>query len=872
MSQAPAFYYVPLDNADNEEAHRRILSIDGVKPGKKRAWLALVDIDDGQYRIPLGSVHTVAKGTTKPEWDTVLVPVVPLRYTSPEEADTSEQKRRFQAAPLRRGWLYVYKDGHLWRELEVGPRNYFADVNLTTQQNKDVRIASVERDNRVLLPYKLDNEKPALQVCYSEVQWSWERINQMGGMAPDDPRLNAATRLPSAEQKAGAEQRLHERMGEALDLSSYPRAFQTDTGNIGAIDEAKCFAARIHHGTKIPALYLEDVLGIARRLHAEYYDAAIKQAEYIEQNKTPATIAHIDDAILKQKPDYAKHLREDERKEFQRRYKHKLEELGKTVTERLNADIDYRSSEPAASRLLAAQRDFLPGHTEAFEEMLRDIYVGFDFARKGREFVSRQFNAGGGAEPVTDLQLFWSLTDKATAATDGMLQLVAEPLALKDKWDELVRYTQDRYGLALAQHRVALPDFEKELHQRSPEIAAGALEVSAVQAARTAREVPPKVWSITVDGRLLGEAVRKVLDSREYAGAFLALQLFNLYRAARALGEHYNNHSNGQKKLQLSMDFASSAIGTGTATTFLYTAGLKARAGMLSDEVRQAAMKAEAEATERAALRVAGGAAFLEVIADLLHVAAEFRAGNAAAARDYGIIAAGDTVAGAGLYILGEELASNPVGWLIVLVGVAISIAGGTRLAIDDTKPIEDWMKHGYWGQRAYQDEGERADGEPLYYSEWKGHLRSELDAYYRIACVSTYHAHWALPRPTGYVGGAPEYSKAEFELTLSAFNADPHRSRFHLLATAEPGGDVLIGRRGQSRPKYSGGANGTPARLQWTIPVAPTKANLIHVWVSYDPFGDNSMLFPEDGCTFTLQPGWTTAGARPLLNEDYGD
>ena len=47
---------------------------------------------------------------------------------------------------------------------------------------------------------------------------------------------------------------------------------------------------------------------------------------------------------------------------------------------------------------------------------------------------------------------------------------------------------------------------------------------------------------------------------------------------------------------------------------------------------------------------------------------------------------------------------------------------------------------------------------------------------------------------------------------------------------------------------------------------IRPTAAN----WVCYDPFGDGSILFPEDGCTFTLQPGWATAGSKPLLNENY--
>ena len=335
---------VPIGDASYEDQHRRVLKVEGVTKGRKRASLCFTGLYE-DYHIPLGYVHTIAKGMEKSEWDTVLIPIVPYRYTTPYDSKITEPERRKKALGLREGWLYIYKDGHIWRELQVGLKNDFvSDVNLTVDQNKDVRTAGVVRDNRILLPYKIDNKIPVMQVCFSEVQWSWDRINQMGGMAPDDPRLDSQTRMPNATQKQNASKLRQQRMGDAVDLTSYPQNFKVDTGNIGHIDDAHPFSSRLHHGTNIPVLYLEDPLGIARRLHSEYYDAVCAQAKLMEENKRPYTIGKINEAILKQYPKYSKNLHEDERQEFIKDYEEKNKELAEKVQDKVVADKSYRRS------------------------------------------------------------------------------------------------------------------------------------------------------------------------------------------------------------------------------------------------------------------------------------------------------------------------------------------------------------------------------------------------------------------------------------------------------------------------------------------------------------------------------------------------
>ncbi|GGX38645.1 PAAR-like domain-containing protein [Saccharospirillum salsuginis] len=109
-----------------------------------------------------------------------------------------------QIDALRPGWLYVYLNGYLWRELKVTEHGTFSDVDLRTWQGCDGgldnqgrpigRRATGTAQNYVELPTKINNEAPEIQVAFSEVQWSWKRIVSLGGMDPEDPRLRHLVR------------------------------------------------------------------------------------------------------------------------------------------------------------------------------------------------------------------------------------------------------------------------------------------------------------------------------------------------------------------------------------------------------------------------------------------------------------------------------------------------------------------------------------------------------------------------------------------------------------------------------------------------------------------------------------------------------
>ncbi len=111
---------------------------------------------------------------------------------------------------LREGWLYIYRNGHLWRELQVRDNTFMADVNLRRYQGLDIRHASGESDSRVIVPWKIDNQIQTIEIAFSEVQWSWTRINAMGGMEPDmskEPRLKDSTPMPTLPASETAKNR-----------------------------------------------------------------------------------------------------------------------------------------------------------------------------------------------------------------------------------------------------------------------------------------------------------------------------------------------------------------------------------------------------------------------------------------------------------------------------------------------------------------------------------------------------------------------------------------------------------------------------------------------------------------------------------------
>ncbi|MCG5509580.1 PAAR-like domain-containing protein [Ectothiorhodospira lacustris] len=99
-----------------------------------------------------------------------------------------------ETAPIRPGCrVYIFRDGHLWRELEAGPEGCWFEVNLAQWQGQDERPAHCPLGAKLLLPHYVAGHLHEYHLAMSEIPWHWERIEGFGGMAWGDLRNQSSS-------------------------------------------------------------------------------------------------------------------------------------------------------------------------------------------------------------------------------------------------------------------------------------------------------------------------------------------------------------------------------------------------------------------------------------------------------------------------------------------------------------------------------------------------------------------------------------------------------------------------------------------------------------------------------------------------------
>ncbi|MED5239965.1 MAG: hypothetical protein VX379_10350 [Pseudomonadota bacterium] len=303
----------PLGQGDVHQGKRHLVIPCKKGQTNRHAFLRLADPQHGWLNLPLGTVTTLPHQEALAQASApvtnvsnLLVPVVPLVYTTP----TLERE---QATPPRAGRLYLFVNGYLWRELEClgdggeGGTHYaghYKDVNLqyVCGLDPEKRPATGTVINRITVPFRIGNQAPTLEIAYAEVAWSWEYINSLGGMHPDDFRLKDRTvTMPSAEQQAQAAERRTRRL-QRLDLSGIELGFpfQDCRDNIAACESAEHSPANLHflplsQRQHVPAVYLHDPLGISQQLVA---DVQVRTAALKEQLAQMQAHPHYQSAVL----------------------------------------------------------------------------------------------------------------------------------------------------------------------------------------------------------------------------------------------------------------------------------------------------------------------------------------------------------------------------------------------------------------------------------------------------------------------------------------------------------------------------------------------------------------------------------------------
>ncbi len=276
-------------------------------------------VDSGDYCIPLGETACLSRDDTATGSDVEIMQVTPVRFLEPEGT---------KLAHLRPGYLYVYVDGHLWRELKVDTETnhdlrdigswMFYDVDLARYQGWDVRPYSRDGGQRgiIALPRKIAGETPKVEVAYSEVQWSWEYICRLGGMAEDDPRYLADYAPNRRFAGIAVDENLRKSRLQSIDLAGYVESDkspeqirkgyllpvsqahrennpESDNTLSTQLKQTLPFFLPPYNGSdfaianaKLPVLVLHDPLGVADELYSRFAYEYLRYADWMEEYGT----------------------------------------------------------------------------------------------------------------------------------------------------------------------------------------------------------------------------------------------------------------------------------------------------------------------------------------------------------------------------------------------------------------------------------------------------------------------------------------------------------------------------------------------------------------------------------------------------------
>jgi hypothetical protein len=165
-------------------------------------------------------------------WQSIL-PLVPLTLIHDPEPDPGHPKENL--VPVRPGFIYIFREGQLWRELEVRYTDSgtmeFLDVRLTDyRQSGEVGLTADRREvvgkprDAIWVPVSGMNRSllSSIEMAFSEVQWSADRVAYLEQSAT--ARAERCQKLKGPEPVPGAPSLLGDREmpGRLISLVQLP--------------------------------------------------------------------------------------------------------------------------------------------------------------------------------------------------------------------------------------------------------------------------------------------------------------------------------------------------------------------------------------------------------------------------------------------------------------------------------------------------------------------------------------------------------------------------------------------------------------------------------------------------------------------------
>lgn len=210
------------------DTHRLECALNGLSNTPFSVWYRITMQGGAPMRLRLvETLEPVDQDAQQARWPTVLVPVLPLRYSADAKNIRADATRPAQ------GWIYILVNGTLWRELQVvNAQGALRDVDLGAPDGVgDRRVARGQCTSQIIVPFQLAGAEQKVEMAYSRRQFTWVALMKLGGLAADDVRFTGAVKQDAAN--IAVDDALRKHFLQPIDLSSYGAGFNTQEGSLG---------------------------------------------------------------------------------------------------------------------------------------------------------------------------------------------------------------------------------------------------------------------------------------------------------------------------------------------------------------------------------------------------------------------------------------------------------------------------------------------------------------------------------------------------------------------------------------------------------------------------------------------------------------
>lgn len=888
-------------------------SIIWTKPGTTEHFLKVKNNDPYKewIELPLGKIPSRPKGQHEKDYN-VFANIFPLRYLTAEH-------RSDQAGILRPGWLYVFLNGKLWRELQVHGQGKMSDIDPAGQRGKDVRKATSLGKCSVIVPHKIAGREQTVEMAYSEVQWSWARVQKL--------ESDAALR-----QKRMQTVCLAQRTGGYQPFG--PQGTKAKVQHVGlAYKELQaCKSPEAHwlKGSKdepsMPVVYLDDPLGVARSLGMEACRSHLLLDELIRTDGHQRTVAGIVECVLESYPDSQKHVRWEDMKSFSTNFdaSHKMRtDEYDTAQKRLVSFLNKpQEGDSLVVRTVWSDYDqALFGHQEELEGVWLSLLAGISpmAASKGKEakpdfqtqLLGENLDTAEGLL-LKDRVLLGS--DRLTGYTDNLVGLIAGKLP-KEKLKTVTEQVLKRYrasGIKVEQRPVEIAIVPAHMYPK--DVRWGAAVDSAGKPVRIGAGGKIVVPQLFVNGKPIQtiEETVKIANVDVFEKTTRTRQV-SVPSRALTYAEATRWGLRGLQAYNLSVaydDFVTQwKGGSDIATRMVYLANLTSDAAGLAamllepQKVRSGmaqALKWRPEAIATLSISLAITSNVLLSVYESKMAYDEWQAGDRDAAVGRGAMALGGLMLaskGAGTLLAATAtsqttlIAAGTAARLMALSRAFMVLGGPKGIAVglvisgllwyfhSDNNPMEDWLAHCCWGTKSYKGTGNivGTDGQKqsIDYVTWKNEPGKEIQAVLPLLIGFSAQAAWVPDSRSRQTvdcrNGKVTYEGSCYFLRVTApplkdgrviaqIRAHADGNNWHSLLGADVGEDYY--RRLAPRILNSREAASPQAVIhEWTIrdAIFPKNCKRIEAKVWFDPFGDGRRLIPHAlGVSLTVKSGET--------------